>query len=271
LAKDGLTVKALVVQPAAIVKPGLIQDELAGAGWQLDTRLMEEPGSALPGDLTGFKALVILGGPMNVYEEDAFPYLKQVDRLIREAARKGLPVLGACLGGQLIAKALGALVTRSPLQEIGWYRMQLTAAGIKSLFFRDLPGEFSVFQWHEDTFALPGGASHLAATFDCTNQVFSVEPCILALQFHLEIIPSIIYEWTRIWAEDIEAFHGPGSKEKLEAETAAIWEGYYPIAVRILRNWIELASGRISITRGQAADQQDTSGKRDSGTKFGRI
>ena len=140
LAKGGLTVKALVVQPVADVKPGLIKDELDSAGWQLDIRQMEEPGSALPGDLSGFNALVIMGGPMNVYEEDAFPYLKQVDRLIKEAVRKGLPVLGACLGGQLIAKALGAPVTRSLVQEIGWYRMQLTAAGARSLFLEICQG-----------------------------------------------------------------------------------------------------------------------------------
>jgi len=241
-----------------MVKPGLIKDELDSAGWQLDIRLMEEPGSDLPGDLAGFNALIILGGPMNVYEEDAFPYLKQVDRLIKEAVRKGLPVLGACLGGQLIAKALGAPVTCSPVQEIGWYRMQLTAAGARSPFFRNLPGEFPVFQWHSDTFALPGGASYLGATADCANQVFSVEPCILALQFHLEITPAIIHDWIRTWGEDIEEFHGPGGMEKLKAETADIWEVYNPIAVRILRNWIGLASGRISITRGQSADQQGT-------------
>jgi GMP synthase-like glutamine amidotransferase len=219
---------------------------------------MEEPGSDLPGDLTGFNALVILGGPMNVYEEDDFPYLKQVDRLIKEAVRKGLPVLGACLGGQLVAKALGAPVTRNPLQEIGWYRIQLTAVGAKSPFFKDLPGDFPVFQWHEDTFALPGGASHLAATFDCANQAFSVEPCTLAVQFHLEITPAIIHDWIRTWTEDIEEFHGPGGVEKLEVETAAIWEDYCPIAVRILRNWVELASSRISVTPDQSAGQQGT-------------
>jgi GMP synthase-like glutamine amidotransferase len=257
LAKGGLKVKALVVQPVAIVKPGLIKDELDSAGWQLDIRLMEEPGSDLPGDLAGFNALIILGGPMNVYEEDAFPYLKQVDRLIKEAVRKSLPVLGACLGGQLIAKALGAPVTHSPVQEIGWYRMKLTAAGVRSPFFSDLPGDFPVFQWHGDTFALPGSASHLAATGDCANQAFSVEPCTLAVQFHLEITPGIIHDWFRTWAEDIEEFHGPGGKEKLEAETASIWKGYNPIASRILRNWIELASGRIFVTRDQPAGQQD--------------
>ncbi len=251
--------KALVVQPVSICEPGLIKDELEKVGWQLDIRLLEQPGYFLPGSLTGFDALVILGGPMNVYEEDAFPFLKQVDRLIKEAVRKGLPVLGACLGGQLIAKGLGAPVTRSPVQEIGWYRMQLTAAGVESPFFRDLPGEFPVFQWHEDTFALPGSASHLAATGDCANQAFSVEPCTLAVQFHLEITPAIIQDWIRTWAEDIEAFHGPGGIAKLEAETASIWKDYNPMALRILRNWIELASGRISMTRDQPAGQQGIS------------
>lgn len=235
--------KALVVQPVDVCRPGLIKDELEKAGWQLDIRLMEQPGSFLPGSLTGFDALVILGGPMNVYEEGTYPYLRQVDRLIKEAVRKGYPVLGACLGGQLIAKALDAPVTTNPLQEIGWYNIHLTAAGCNSPFFKGLPGAFPVFHWHSDTFALPGGADQLAATRDCANQAFSYGSRVLAVQFHLEITPKIIKKWNRAWAEDIEAFRGPGSAKKLEAETGTIWDGYKPLAVRILKNWADLASG----------------------------
>jgi len=132
-------VKALVVQPVDICGPGLIKDELEKAGWRFDIRPMEKPGSGLPGDLKCFDALIILGGPMNVYEEELYPYLTQVDRLIKEAVDTDLPVLGACLGGQLIAKALGAPVTGNPVPEIGWYAMRLTAAGIQSPFFKDLP------------------------------------------------------------------------------------------------------------------------------------
>ncbi len=234
--------KALVVQPVDIVGPGLIKDELEKDGWLLDIRLMDQPGSFLPDNLTGFNALIILGGPMNVYEEASYPYLTQVDRLIKEAIRKALPILGACLGGQLIAKALDAPVTRNPVQEIGWYQMRLTAEGIKSPLFKDLPGEFPVFHWHSDTFALPGGASHLAATSDCVNQAFSYGPHILAVQFHLEITPAIIHTWNRVWAEDIEEFHGTGSVEKLEAETDIIWNGCKQAAVQILKNWTNLAS-----------------------------
>ncbi len=127
--------KALVVQTVDIVGPGLIKDALEEAGWLLDIRLMERPGSFLPGGLTGYGALIVMGGPMNVYEEEAYPYLRQVDLLIKQAVRQGLPVLGACLGGQLIAKAFGAPVTLNPVQEIGWCRMRLTADGIQVALF----------------------------------------------------------------------------------------------------------------------------------------
>ncbi|TEB13019.1 type 1 glutamine amidotransferase [Pelotomaculum propionicicum] len=236
--------KALVVQTVDIVRPGLIKDVLEEAGWLLDIRLMERPGSFLPDDLTGFGALIVLGGPMNVYEEDAYPYLRQVDLLIKQAVKQGMPVLGTCLGGQLIAKALGAPVTLNPVQEIGWYLMRLTAEGSKSPFFKDLPGEFPVFHWHSDTFALPGGASHLAETGACANQAFSYGPNVLAVQFHLEITPSIIYDWNREWAGDIEEFHGPGSVAKLEAETALIWPGCRQAAVQIIKNWAVQALAR---------------------------
>lgn len=232
--------KALVVQPVDICGPGLIKSELEKAGWLLDIRMMERPGSTLPGDLTGFNALIIMGGPMNVYEEDDYPYLRQVNWLIKEAIDKDMPVLGACLGGQLVAKALGAPVFRNPVPEIGWYGMRLTAAGIQSPFFKDLPGEFPVFHWHNDTFALPGGASHLAATADCANQAFSYGLRILALQFHLEITPVIIHDWLREWTGDIEEYHGPGTAKEIEVETGIIWNDYRRIAAQILKNWTKL-------------------------------
>lgn len=235
--------KALVVQPVDICGPGLIKDELEKAGWRFDIRPMEKPGSGLPGDLKCFDALIILGGPMNVYEEELYPYLTQVDRLIKEAVDTDLPVLGACLGGQLIAKALGAPVTGNPVPEIGWYAMRLTAAGIQSPFFKDLPVEFPVFHWHNDTFALPGGALHLATTVDCANQAFSYGARVLALQFHLEITPDIIHNWITEWRGDIEEFHGPGAVKEMEVETSAIWHRYRRLAAQILKNWAEETSG----------------------------
>lgn len=233
--------KALVVQPVEICGPGLIKDILEKSGWQLDIRLMDKPRTTLPNDLTCFNALIILGGPLNVYEEDSYPYLRQVDQLIKEAIQKDMPVLGACLGGQLIAKALGAPVIRNPVQEIGWYGMRLTAAGIKSPFFKDLPGEFPVFHWHSDTFTLPNGAINLAATKYCANQAFSCGPRVLAVQFHLEITPDIIRDWNREWSGGIEEYHRLGTVNELEVETGIIWSDYRVIAAQILKNWTKQA------------------------------
>lgn len=184
--------QVLVVQNIDIEGPGLLRPEMEKADWQIDIRLMDRPEAYLPGSLDGYHALVVLGGPMNVYEGELHPYLRQVEQLIREAMQKDLPVLGICLGGQLIAKALGAAVTRNQVQEIGWYRLNLTAGSRQAPLFAGLPDEFPVFQWHGDTFDLPAGAVHLAETAQCRNQAFWYGRNVYALQFHLEVTPEII-------------------------------------------------------------------------------
>jgi len=151
--------KVLVVQNMTVVAPGLVLEELERDGCELDIRVMDRPGSNLPGSLNGYGALVILGGSMNVYEEDAYPCLKLVGTLIRQALDEGIYILGICLGGQLIARAMGAPVTRNPVEEIGWYELKLTAECARSPLFQGLPEKFPVFHWHSDTFALPAGAA----------------------------------------------------------------------------------------------------------------
>ncbi|HHW43717.1 MAG TPA: type 1 glutamine amidotransferase [Desulfotomaculum sp.] len=236
--------RALVVQNIDIEGPGLLQPTMEEAGWELDIRVMDQPGAVLPGTLEGYEALLILGGPMNVYEEESYPYLKQVDQLIIEAVRQDMPTLGICLGGQLMAKALGAPVTRNPVQEIGWYRLRLTPAGQKSPLFAGLPGEFPVFQWHGDTFALPAGATRLATGDDCTNQAFSCGRGIFALQFHLEVTPEIIRTWAQAYGDELAEFGGAGAAERLVEQTAALWDEYRQVAGKFLSNWIDILKGR---------------------------
>ncbi|MGB9803864.1 MAG: type 1 glutamine amidotransferase [Desulfofundulus sp.] len=238
----GYELQALVIQNVEIEGPGLLQPAMEKEGWQLDIRVMDRPGVYLPDSLEGYKALIILGGPMNVYEEEAYPYLKQVDRLIKEAIEKDIPLLGICLGGQLIAKALGAPVVRNPVPEIGWYKLRLTPAGLKSPLFAGLPEEFFVFQWHGDTFVLPPGATHLAACKDCVNQAFSVGGRTFALQFHLEVNPEIIKTWAEAYAGELEEFGGPGAADRLVQETTSIWEEYRAVATRFLNNWMAIIS-----------------------------
>lgn len=141
-------------------------------------------GEKLPG-LGEFDWLVVMGGPMNVYEEAIYPWLAEEKMLIRHAIDEGKIVLGICLGAQLIADVLGGKVSRNPHQEIGWLDVSLTDEGKISPIFSGLPECFTTFQWHGDTFSTPPGANRLAFSEACANQAFSYKKAV-ATQFHLE-------------------------------------------------------------------------------------
>jgi GMP synthase-like glutamine amidotransferase len=143
-------------------------------------------------------ALIILGGPMNVYETDRYPFLKMEDRLIKRAIEKEMPVLGICLGAQLIAKSLGAQVTKNREKEIGWYPLKVTDEGIKDNLFKHLSAVETVFQWHGDTFEIPNSAVQLAESPLCTNQAFRFSSNVYGLQFHIEVTPHMILDWLRV-------------------------------------------------------------------------
>lgn len=139
--------------------------------------------------------LVVLGGPIGVYESDAYPFLAQELELIRERLASGLALLGICLGAQLIAAAAGARVYPSGVKEIGFAPIELTGAGERSCL-RKLAGcGYRVLHWHGDTFDLPPGAALLASTAAVRNQAFALGPRVLALQFHAEVDPRRLEPW----------------------------------------------------------------------------
>ncbi|NJK35603.1 MAG: C26 family cysteine hydrolase domain-containing family [Oscillatoriales cyanobacterium SM2_2_1] len=127
--------------------------------------------------------LIILGGPMNIYEDQIYPWLIQEKKLIEQAIKENKTILGICLGSQLIADVLGAKVYSGQHKEIGWYPIKKTNP---APIFDTLPPQCTVFHWHGDTFDLPDGAIHLAYTEACQNQAFIYQDHVLALQFHLE-------------------------------------------------------------------------------------
>lgn len=131
-------------------------------------------------------ALAIMGGPMNVYQYRDHPWLVEEKRFIERAIEAGIPVVGVCLGAQLIADVLGAKVTQNHQIEIGWFEVELTDDGRKSDIFKGMPDRFTAFHWHGDRFDIPSGAMHLAGSQACTNQAFLYGNRILGLQFHLE-------------------------------------------------------------------------------------
>jgi GMP synthase-like glutamine amidotransferase len=150
-----------------------------------------------PPDSAAFDALIVMGGPMNIYEYQRHPWLHGEKQLIRAAVDAGKRVLGVCLGAQLLADTLGGPVTRNADSEIGWFPLSLSAAGRESPLFADLPRDFTGFHWHGDTYALPPGAECLATSEACAQQAFALGTQVLGLQFHLEVTRANAEEWFR--------------------------------------------------------------------------
>ncbi|HON85693.1 MAG TPA: type 1 glutamine amidotransferase [Syntrophorhabdaceae bacterium] len=143
--------------------------------------------------------VVVLGGPMGVYEMESFPFLKSVARAIENSLASNIKILGICLGAQLLAHVLGSKVYPGITQEIGWCNIELTETGVKDPCFKNFKNKTSickVFQWHGDTFDLPKDASLLASSTDFTQQVFRYNESY-GLQFHPEITPSMIKDWCK--------------------------------------------------------------------------
>lgn len=140
-----------------------------------------------------FDWLVIMGGPMNIYEEEKYPWLEEEKEFIRAAIYQGKVVIGICLGGQLIADVIGGRVTKNPCREIGWYPVIFSDKAKKNPLFDYLPEAPVVFSWHGDTFSLlPPEAEVLAGNEACVNQAFCFRKKVFGFQYHMENSPQII-------------------------------------------------------------------------------
>ena len=176
------------------------------------TRFFENPTLPLLNDLD---LVIAMGGPMSVTDEAALPWLVQEKRFVREAIRRGIPVLGVCLGAQLIASALGARVYQNPRKEIGWFQIEATPASGDVFRF---PGKCTVFHWHGETFDLPSGAIRLARSAACDNQAFQLGRNVIGLQFHLETTPESA--WSLIDNGKDELVAGPYIRTEAELREA---------------------------------------------------
>jgi len=173
---------------------GVIDNTFAdgGLGWHY-VNLFETLPERL--DLRDAPGLVILGGPMNVHEVNKYPFLVREIDWIREALRRELPVLGICLGSQLLAQALGATVRANHRKEIGWYPIELTEAARQDTLMAGCAKQQIVYQFHGDTFTLPRGAALLARSSLCQNQAFRFGRCAYGLQFHIEVTEAMALGW----------------------------------------------------------------------------
>ena len=173
---------------------GTIENSLTRAGLEFRyVDLYEDVPAELP--LNGAPGLIVMGGPMNVDETDAYGFLAREIEWLRTAIDAGLPVLGICLGSQLVAKALGAKVVPNGVKEIGWYPLELTGEAADDPLLAGCPRRSTVFQWHGDTFELPTCAVQLARSPLCENQAFRYRQGVYALQFHIEVTAEMIETW----------------------------------------------------------------------------
>ena len=198
-----------------------------------------EAGEAYPGSVRGYRGLAVLGGAWSA--NDDRPTLRQAEALIREADALGIPVIGHCLGGQLLARALGGRVAVLPRPEVGWWQMAHHGSPAARAWFGET-AEHTVYQWHQDGFvALPPGAELLASSPACAHQAFAVGPH-LGMQFHIEITPQKIAIWLtepgQAYADHVKAF--PESVQDPAAMNAATprhLAGSHALADRIYATW----------------------------------
>lgn len=176
--------------------------------------------------LDGYFGLIILGGPMGVYESAKHPHLKAEMRLIEQALRMNIPVLGLCLGAQLIAHVLGGQVRKAPGWELGWYSLKLTSEGRMDPLLKDFNEGEKVFQMHQDMFETPKGALHLAATELVPGQAIRYGEKVYGLQFHLEADQPMIRRWLGRPENQavIRASNGQFEQSAIEKQTSALIE-----------------------------------------------
>lgn len=227
----------LVVKHIACEGLGLWQEFFSEKEIKLEIVELQEVHSLPPPER--YKAVFVLGGPMNVYEEDAYPFLKEEDRFIKRALERGVPFVGFCLGAQLLAKALGAKITQNPAREIGWFEVSLTEQGRIDPMFDSLSECFEVFQWHGDTFTIPEGAVRLAVSKLCKNQAFRYGKTAYGFQFHVEIKPDMVSQWVTEYSEDLSSY-GSAKGADIIAETHLRFSQTYKLSKRIFDNFCKV-------------------------------
>jgi GMP synthase-like glutamine amidotransferase len=225
-----------IFRHAAIEGPGCLAGFLDARQipWQL---IAIDAGDAVPQSAQAYSGLVFMGGPMSV--NDDLPWIVPVLALIRDAVARDIPVLGHCLGGQLISRALGGVVSRNPVKEIGWGEVMVADNDIARSWFGAIRN-FQAFHWHGETFTLPHGATRLLSSAHCINQGYAIGKH-LALQCHVEMTAAMIAAWCAAGAGEVAASTSPAvqSVMTMQQQTNGWLAQLNSVAAQLYGQWLK--------------------------------
>jgi GMP synthase (glutamine-hydrolysing) len=233
--------RLMVFQHVAAEPLGTLHARIRARGHRIRFHNFQRDPDAQP-NIDRYQGLIVLGGPMNVMDQHRHPHLTTELRAIEAALQQGKPVLGICLGAQLLAHVLGAPVRRHDLHEIGWYELQTTDQGRNDAVLGALGERSPVFQWHACTFDLPQGAVHLARTASCEHQAVRFGTNAYGFQFHLEADTAMIERWLGLPVYRAElASSGLGRDEaSIRAATSTLFETMRPLAETTFNSFLDL-------------------------------
>ncbi len=233
--------RLLVCQHVAFEILGTLNPLLKSCGFRVKYVNFGRDPEARP-SLDGYDGLVVLGGPMSAFDDAGHPHLATEVELVQRAIERDLPVLGICLGAQIIARALGAAVRPNRVKEIGWYDLSLRPEGRSDPLFAHFGPTERVFQWHGDTFDLPARAVPLASSRSCENQAFRHGDSVYGLQFHLEVDEALLHRWLSVPVHlaELEELHGEIDPDTIRCETAQRMARNRQLADQTFLRFIEL-------------------------------
>jgi len=219
--------KALAIRHVLAEHLGMMERALRNLGFKVEY-LDTAEGKTLKEPLEEYSLLVVLGGYMGAYEENLYPFLSYEFRLMEQALKLNIPILGICLGAQMLAKVLGARVFKGDKgKEIGW--MDVFKVGEHGLF-QEFPNTLKVFQWHGDTFELPKGAVRVYASEKYENQAFVYGKAV-GLQFHIEVDQSMVREWAELYRDELQ-------EEKVREDMLRVEDWVYEQNYRLIESLI---------------------------------
>jgi GMP synthase-like glutamine amidotransferase len=234
--------RILVFQHVDVEHPAIFRDFLAEDGIAWDAVELDA-GEPIPA-LDGYDQLWVMGGPMDVWEEDQNPWLIAEKQAIRAAVERGMPYFGVCLGHQLLGAALGGKVGKAPQAEVGILDVELTPAGREDPLFEGIADRFKALQWHGAEVAVPPpGATVLARSPLCAVQAMRIGRRAYGMQYHCEILPSTVADWAVIpaYACALDATLGAGAMPRLDAAAAEAMPGFNRDARRLYWNFMKVA------------------------------